>query len=304
MSVNYSGVYFLQETHSAPNCELKWKDEWDGDIIFCHGSTNSRGVAILFSKNLDIKIIEKRTDIDGRFILCKCSISDHIYIFVNVYAPTKDNVNKQIDFCDTISNLLENYSSESIIIGGDFNTYLNPSIDKKGGKIEKISPFAEKIKLLLEIYDLIDVWRDRNPSIERYTWRERGRGGLVQSRLDYFLVSRMLNYSITNTNINPSIKTDHSLIVVKLQLIKEQPRGMGYWKLNTKFLRDIKYVELITQCINDAKIDSKHIENKHIVWDYIKCRIRGESIKYSKTGNVCFFETDVSPESGKIYKRQ
>ena len=26
----------------------------------------------------------------------------------------------------------------------------------------------------------------------------------------------------------------------------------------------------------------KNIENKHIVWDYIKCRIRGESIQYSK----------------------
>ena len=282
LKLNYNGVYFLQETHSFPNCESKWKDEWDGDVIFCHGNTNSRGVAILFSKGLDIKVIEKKIDIDGRFLLCKCEIAEQIYIFLNLYAPTKDNLPKQVIFCDEIFSILENYSSESIVIGGDLNTYLNPSIDKKGGQIEKISPFAEKIKQLMEFYDLIDVWRERNSTIERYTWRERGRGGLVQSRLDYFLVSRMLNYSIANANINSSIKTDHSLILLNIKLIKEHPRGKGYWKLNTKFLRDAKYVERISKCINEAKIDSKNIENKHLVWDYIKCRIRGESIKYSK----------------------
>ena len=54
--------FFLQETHSSQDCELIWADEWSGKAIFCHGSTNSKGVAMMFSKNLDIKIIEIKKD--------------------------------------------------------------------------------------------------------------------------------------------------------------------------------------------------------------------------------------------------
>ena len=58
-------------------------------------------------------------------------------------------------------------------------------------------------------------------------------------------------------------------------------RGKGYWKMNTKFLNDIKFVECMKSCIADAKNDAKNIRNNHDVWDYVKCRIRTTSISYS-----------------------
>lgn len=43
-------VMFLQETHSDVCNEVDWKREWGGEFVLSHGSSNSGGVAILFSK--------------------------------------------------------------------------------------------------------------------------------------------------------------------------------------------------------------------------------------------------------------
>jgi hypothetical protein len=54
--INNHGIVFLQETHSSPGDEEQWMKEWDGDLIFSHGSSNSKGVIIGFTKNLNAKI--------------------------------------------------------------------------------------------------------------------------------------------------------------------------------------------------------------------------------------------------------
>ena len=39
-------MFMLQETHSTVDTEKLWLDEWGGEIIFSHGTSNSKGVAI------------------------------------------------------------------------------------------------------------------------------------------------------------------------------------------------------------------------------------------------------------------
>ena len=39
---------FLQETYGTEEIENQWRAQWRGEIFFAHGSTHSRGVAILF----------------------------------------------------------------------------------------------------------------------------------------------------------------------------------------------------------------------------------------------------------------
>jgi exonuclease III len=40
----------LQEAHCSIDTELKWKKEWGAKNMWNHGSSNSRGVTILFLK--------------------------------------------------------------------------------------------------------------------------------------------------------------------------------------------------------------------------------------------------------------
>ena len=37
-----NGFLFMQETHSVQDDFLSWQNEWGGDIILNHGSSNSR----------------------------------------------------------------------------------------------------------------------------------------------------------------------------------------------------------------------------------------------------------------------
>ena len=72
-------IIFLQETHSTGNNEKQWKAEWGAPWGLAHGSSNSRGVAILFRKGFDCKIIKKVIDPNGRYISIEVQINDEKY---------------------------------------------------------------------------------------------------------------------------------------------------------------------------------------------------------------------------------
>lgn len=44
--------YLLQETHSSPDTEKIWRQEWSAPAYFCNGNKSSRGVAILVIRDL------------------------------------------------------------------------------------------------------------------------------------------------------------------------------------------------------------------------------------------------------------
>ena len=57
--VTGNGFIFLQETHSCINDEIKWRDEFNGELFFSHGKTNSCGVAIGFHISITIEQTKK-----------------------------------------------------------------------------------------------------------------------------------------------------------------------------------------------------------------------------------------------------
>ena len=105
-----------------------------------------------------------------------------------------------------------------------------------------------------EHLDLVDIWRLQNLNTKRYTKREKTRNGLVQSRIDYFLVSCHLEYMITYSDILPNIKSDHSLLKIALLQQDEERRGRGIWKLNISLLQNSQYVNLIKKTIKKPKM--------------------------------------------------
>ena len=59
-----------------------------------------------------------------------------------------------------------------IILGGDFNVTLDSGLDCSGGR-----PFTKdsvkNIQNLCFDFDLVDIWRIRNPERSRFTWRQK-----------------------------------------------------------------------------------------------------------------------------------
>ena len=83
--------------------------------------------------------------------------------------------------------LLQQHEGKKLILAGDFNTYLN--LDKKGGSIGSESKYSKQLNSLCEEFDLLDIWRTNNSTECKFTWRDNTRAGIVQSRLDFFLIS-------------------------------------------------------------------------------------------------------------------
>ena len=279
---NYNGIILLQETHSTAADERRWRQEWRGPIYFSHCDHKSRGVAILLPRNINFKQKNTIADNNGRYILLDCEIEDTPMTIINLYCPTKDKVEEQITFLEEIKPIVEEYSEKNLLIGGDLNTYLNAHLDKRGGRYENTSEYTKQLLALCEEYTLIDIWRIRNPWIKEFTRSEKCRGGVVESRLDYWLISMGLTYLVHEIEIHTGMASDHSLIRMKLNLPNTCKRGKSYWKFNNDLLSDKTYIEKVKNIIQNIK-QNTNMENKNMLWEFTLCQIRTETMQYSKS---------------------
>ena len=280
LNEKHKGIYFLQETHSIPQSIDMWQKESNSKFFCSHGSTNSKGVAIVIPNSYSFEQHSIKTDGNGRIVILHATILGEELVLANVYFPTKDF---QKDQCNTLTNLLEmlsDYVGKSLIIGGDFNIALDLDLDKHGGRRDtnESKQFRLELNAFLDSQLLIDQLRCKNPDKHLFTWYSKHLK--VSSRLDYFFISEHLSNRIIKCNISPSILTDHRLVQITLQLNKDQTRGAGYWKFNTNLLHDKEYIKLVTNIIEKIKLDMHACHNKGLVWDVMKMHIRGETIKY------------------------
>ncbi len=70
-------IYCLQDVHSTQDNEKCIRTQWGSHCLFSSGKSNSRGVAILFSKNLDFKLHGHISDKEGNFLLVDLSVENN-----------------------------------------------------------------------------------------------------------------------------------------------------------------------------------------------------------------------------------
>ena len=138
----------------------------------------------------------------------------------------------------------------------------------------------EVINSYCEDLDLIDVWRIQNPEQRRFTWRQKNPE--IQCRLDFFLVSQCTSCNSINTDIAPGYKTDHSLVTLQISTHNNMRGQLGFWKLNTSFLKDEEYIKKIQSIITQTK-DEYALDNTvtpNLLWEMIKMKIRETLIEF------------------------
>ena len=96
------------------------------------------------------------------------------------------------------------------------------------------------------------------------------------------MISSSLTTEVTNAEILQGYKIDHSLITTHLAS-NNKPRGPGFWKLNTSFLLDSEFIELIKKTIDEVAIENRNNDDVDAVllWDTMKMQIRSSSLKYA-----------------------
>ena len=149
------------------------------------------------------------------------------------------------------------------------------------GGLTKTHHNAQKaVNEIFENLDLVDAWRVLNPDARRYTWRQTQPA--IHCRLDFFLISQSFLGNVISTDILPGFKTDHSMIILKISL-HSNPRGRGFWKLNTSFLADTNYIELIKLTIQQTREEYENADsiNPSLLWDMIKLKVREKSLSFA-----------------------
>ena len=88
---------------------------------------------------------------------------------------------------------------------------------------------------------------------------------------------------VSNTELIPAIKTDHSVIYLEFENIDKNVKGPGFWKLNCSVLNDGDYVAEITKMIPIWTAEGERELSDHCsTWDWIKYNVRAYSTNYSK----------------------
>ena len=126
-----SKIIYLQETHSIKKNEARWRKEWNNrEIIFSHGSSGSKGVAIILPKTIDWEKNSIICSQNGRYVSVKIIVGDKTFYLINCYAPNTTKVKDQLQWLSEIQEILLENREENIIIGGDFNDVFIPALDR------------------------------------------------------------------------------------------------------------------------------------------------------------------------------
>ena len=271
------GIFMLQETHSTPALEKKFMDQFrTSNMHFSHGRPNSCGVLIAISGNYEVKILNKISDEEGRFIILDVEKNGYIYRLGNFYAPTRGFEQQQIRALNLFAKEIFESPTENIITGGDWNLYMT-MLDKLDTMPDSNDnkTYRQNVKSFLEVNGMVDVWRNQNPDVKQFTWHR----GNKRSRLDYFFCSEHLLNNLEKVEILPSVRSDHSLLHLKINSHGNQNRGKGFWKWNSDLIHDQIYVENVKRIIRE-KIVEYDIPDIGLKWDLIKLEIRNYTIPY------------------------
>ena len=163
-----TSAIFLQETYSSEKEEKVWSAEWGRKIYFNHGTKHSKAIAILIDPKLQVTVEKELRCKSSRVLILQISIDQAKYTCVNVYAPNDPTA--QCNFYRNLRDTLHQFSSDGLIISGDFNCPLNEQDEEGGRKISSRANSTSLIKELMETFDLSDVWKELHPNEKQFTW--------------------------------------------------------------------------------------------------------------------------------------
>lgn len=153
---------------------------------------------------------------------------------INVYAPNNDNPK----FFDNLFLLIASLPGKPLM-AGDFNCTLDPKLDHSSGVDSSHIQSRKKLLKYVNDLNLCDPWRSLNPDkLEFSCYSSRFKS---YSRIDYFLISNSMLFSVVDCNYNSILLSDHSpssLIYRVPRLVKSTPR----WRFHPRWLSDSNFL--------------------------------------------------------------
>ena len=145
------------------NDEIKWKDDFKGEVFYSHGKSNSCGVLICFIDSKKFFIRNKLSYNDGRILILNVDTDGKKIILINLYNPiTQAGQFKTLSKLTEMLTKLHLTQNNNIICAGGFNLLFNVKLESYGGNPIFNKRSVRKVFEPKETYNLTDIWRIRN----------------------------------------------------------------------------------------------------------------------------------------------
>uniref|UniRef100_A0A087XR38 Endonuclease/exonuclease/phosphatase domain-containing protein n=1 Tax=Poecilia formosa TaxID=48698 RepID=A0A087XR38_POEFO len=262
-----------QETHSSSEESKFWKLQWGDEMYFSHGTSHSAGVMIL-SYKFSGSVLDHVSDTNGHWVTTIVEINGNKIILVCLYGYNNKAMNQ---LGVMIKHWKLKYSTDQVILGGDFNVAPDGSIDRlpSGGQHHI---FNDIFVNLISNTNLTDCWRIRNPTTRQYSCFNPSGNGQC-SRLDYWLIPHNMVNNISNCEISAAPLTDHCSVTLFLSVNISKPLSILAWKFNSNLLNNKTFCSEILNLIKDISVMNMSPLNK---WEWFKFNVRLAAIKTGK----------------------
>ena len=163
-----ANIVCLQDTHLLDGDKSSIKQIWP-DCYVNRSKTNSRGVVTLLNNNFEYTILNTFKDDEGNILQMIIACGNFKFNLINVYAPNRDSPS----FFSKVMQLAHVDNADYVIICGNFNLVLTPSINCYN-YVNTNNPQAwTKVIEMMSSLDLIDAFRHLKPNVKRFSWRKK-----------------------------------------------------------------------------------------------------------------------------------
>ena len=267
-------IAFLQETHLSELEHKKLKRNCVGQVYYSSYNTKSRGVAILLHKSLPFTLDKVVPDDEGRYVLLSGYLYGEHILLGCVYAPNVFEAPFFSKLLATISSFSINYR----IIGGDFNSTINPNVDQSTPRLNPSRKSARLMELCNDL-ELFDVWRVLNPRTRDYTFFSRPHK--VFSRIDFFFTSRMIVDRSKACIIGTQTLSDHCPVSLTVHPPYRDP-ACRHWRLNASLMSSPPFLEFIKNKWEFFfSLNKTPGMSPSTLWEAAKAYLRGTIISYT-----------------------
>ena len=272
-------VIFLQETHLRTSDIPRLQRGCISQVFHSKFNSKCRGTAILIGKNVQFVSSKVVADINGRYVIVQGKLYNLPVVLVNIYAPNWDNPN----FFKELFECIPDPGTHHLILGGDFNTVLQPPLDRSKIPAGPPSKSAHVIEAFCQFSGVVDVWRFKNPTLREFSFFSAAHQTF--SRLDFFLVDKQMLPLVKLCSYGSIVISDHAPVIMELWL-QNRLTSRRNWRLNPTLLAEKDFVDLISAQI-DFFLETNQLPDTNIftLWETLKVYLRGHIIEYTARQN-------------------
>ena len=166
-----------------------------------------------------------------------------------------------------------------LFLGSDFNCIDSLELDKAAGD----SLFGDKgpveLKDFADSLSLCDVLRVHFPRRKLLTRHNKSNTNM--SRIDRIYAPKCMISDALGYTFDPCSYSDHDLVSVKFNCKRTLDRSPGLWKFNSSLTMDDEYAGLLSQFLQDWRLQKGRYPDLTTWWDIGKTHIRDITVEFA-----------------------